>query len=92
MFVKVGASFGPYVQLGSPDDEEKPKSASLLKGMNPDEVTIELALALLSLPRNLGNHPENGEPVMAQNGPYGPYVKCDNEIRSLPADISPLNS
>jgi DNA topoisomerase-1 len=90
VFVKVGR-YGPYVQRGTSEDEEKPQSASLLKGMNPDEVTIEVALALLTLPRTLGNHPENGQPVMAHNGPYGPYVKCEKEIRSLPADISPLN-
>ena len=90
VYLKVGR-FGPYVQRGSPDDEEKPKNASLLKGMQPDDVTLEVALRLLSLPRELGAHPENGSPVMAHNGRFGPYVKCGDETRSLPADVSPVD-
>jgi DNA topoisomerase-1 len=90
VYLKVGR-FGPYVQLGSPEDEEKPKNASLLKGMNPADVDLPTALKLLSLPRNLGNHPEQNEPVMAYNGRFGPYVKSGEETRSLPADISPLD-
>jgi DNA topoisomerase-1 len=79
------------VQHGDADDEEKPKNASLLKRMQPEDVTIDVALKLLSLPRTLGQNAQNGEPVMAHNGPYGPYVKCDKEIRSLPAGVSPLD-
>jgi DNA topoisomerase-1 len=90
VYLKVGR-FGPYVQLGSPDDEEKPKNASLLKGMNPSDVDLATALQLLSLPRNLGDDPKSGEAVMAYNGRFGPYVKCGAETRSLPADVSPLN-
>jgi DNA topoisomerase-1 len=59
--------------------------------MNPADVDLPTALKLLSLPRNLGNHPQQGEPVMAYNGRFGPYVKCGEETRSLPADISPLD-
>jgi DNA topoisomerase I len=90
VYLKVGR-FGPYVQRGMPDDEEKPQNASLLKGMNPADVDLETALKLLSLPRNLGDHPQQGEPVMAYNGRFGPYVKCGEETRSLPAELSPLD-
>jgi DNA topoisomerase-1 len=90
VYLKVGR-FGPYVQRGTVDDEEKPQNASLLKGMNPQEVDLPTALKLLSLPRNLGNHPQQDNPVMAYNGRFGPYVKCGEETRSLPADLSPLD-
>ncbi len=90
VYLKVGR-FGPYVQRGTPEDEEKPQNASLLKGMNPSDIDLTTALKLLSLPRNLGNHPQTGEPVMAYNGRFGPYVKCGAETRSLPADVSPLD-
>ena len=53
VYLKVGR-FGPYVRRGNPEDEEKPKNASLLKGMKPEDVTLEVALKLLSLPRELG--------------------------------------
>lgn len=93
VFLKVGR-FGPYVQRGTPEDEEKPRNASLLKGMKPEEITLELALKLLTLPRELGKHPEGsplaGEPVVVNNGRFGPYVKCGAETRSLPSGVSPL--
>ena len=90
VFVKTGR-FGPYVQLGHPDDEEKPKNAGLLKGMQVEDVSLDVALQLLSLPRELGEHPEMKEAVVASNGRYGPYIKCGDETRSLPAELSPLD-
>ncbi len=89
VFLKQGR-FGPYVQLGTPEDGEKPKNASLLKEMKVEDVDLGVALKLLSLPRDLGEHPELKKPVMAYNGRYGPYVKCEAETRSLPSELSPL--
>ena len=90
VFVKVGR-FGPYVQRGSTDDEEKPKNASLLRGMDAEHVDLATALKLLSLPRTLGEHPQTASPVVAHNGRFGPYVKCGEETRSLPEGYSPLD-
>jgi DNA topoisomerase-1 len=89
VFLKVGR-FGPYVQRGTPEDEEKPKNASLLKGMKPEDVTLEVALKLLELPRELGVHPQSALPVVAYNGRFGPYVKCGDDTRSLLAGMSPV--
>lgn len=90
VYLKLGR-FGPYVQRGTADDEEKPKNASLLKGMLPNEVTLEVALKLLSIPRELGQHPTSGQPIVAYNGRFGPYIKCEEETRSLPAGVSPID-
>jgi DNA topoisomerase-1 len=76
--------YGPYVQLGEADeDNKKPKRASLLKGMKPADVDLELALKLLELPRLLGQHPETGKDVRAGVGRYGPFVVHDGNFKSL---------
>ncbi|MFK7945074.1 MAG: type I DNA topoisomerase, partial [Paracoccaceae bacterium] len=77
--------FGPYVQLGEqdPESKEKPKRSSLSKGMSPDDVTLDVALGLLALPRLIGQHPEDGEPIEAGVGRYGPFVKHIKTYASL---------
>jgi DNA topoisomerase-1 len=90
VFLKTGR-FGPYVQRGTPEDEDKPQNASLMRGMKPEDVTLEVALKLLSLPKELGKQAETEEPIIVSNGRFGPYVKCGAETRSLPADVSPLD-
>ena len=90
VYIKVGR-FGPYVQRGAQDDEEKPKNASLLKGMQVEDIDLATALKLLSLPREVGMHPKLENKITAYNGRYGPYIKCGDETRSLPAEVSPLD-
>jgi DNA topoisomerase-1 len=76
--------YGAYLQLGEKTDEEpKPRRASLVKPLTPKTITIEEALKLLSLPRDLGKHPESGQPVLVNNGRFGPYVMHEGEFRSL---------
>lgn len=77
IYVKIGPH-GPYVQLGEKtEDKPKPKQASLPKGVTPDNLTLETAIGLLSLPRLLGTHPATGGRIQASIGPYGPYVVHD---------------
>ncbi|HEX2209552.1 MAG TPA: type I DNA topoisomerase [Longimicrobium sp.] len=77
--------FGPYVQLGEAEEgsKAKPKRASLPKGMNPAELSLDFALKLLSLPRTLGVHPETGKEIQANVGRFGPYVVHEGDFRSL---------
>ena len=84
VFAKAGR-FGPYVQLGPLEEgaKERPRTSSLFKTMAVDTVTLEDALALLSLPRAVGLDPADGQEIIASNGKFGPYVKKGTETRSL---------
>jgi DNA topoisomerase-1 len=82
--------YGLYAQLGEAEGKEKPKRASLLKGMTPEDLTLDKALAILSLPRELGLHPEDQQPVLAGVGRFGPYVRHGTKYKSIPADESVL--
>jgi DNA topoisomerase-1 len=73
--------FGPYVQLGEGD---KPKRSSLPKGWTPATIDLEKALRLLRLPREVGRHPEDGQPILAGIGRYGPYVQHGSTYANLP--------
>jgi DNA topoisomerase-1 len=77
--------FGPYVQRGEvSEDNKKPPRASLPKGWAADDMDLDRALQLLSLPREIGPHPEDGEMVEAGIGRYGPYVKHGRTFANLP--------
>jgi DNA topoisomerase-1 len=84
--------YGPYVQRGEvTEDNKKPKRVSLLKGMEPADVDLDLALKLLELPRKLGEHPEDGKVVKAGVGRYGPYVVHDGKFKSIPKSDNVLD-
>ena len=78
--------FGFYVQLGEAEGKTKPKRATLLKNYSPLEITLELALSLLALPRDIGPHPETAELIQAGVGRFGPYLKMGSVYTSLSND------
>ena len=86
--VRLG-KFGPMVQIGTVDDEEKPKFASLPKDFQIESVTLDQALSLFELPRTLGEF--QGETLEANNGRYGPYIKFGKKFVSIPAGKSPTS-
>lgn len=88
--------FGPYVQLGnSPEKGDKktpkPRRASLPPDTDPESVTLDDAVTYLLLPRELGDHPETGEPVIANTGKFGPYIVHAGDYRSLKGEDNPYD-
>ena len=85
--IKTGR-FGTYLQLGeaSKDKEEKPKRAGIPKGWSLDDITLEGALKLLSLPREVGKSPDDGEPILAGIGRFGPYVQHGKTYANLDSE------
>jgi DNA topoisomerase-1 len=80
--------FGPFVQIGTRDDEDKPRFAGLRPGQSMDKITLPEALQLFQLPRKLGESPE-GEPLEANIGRFGPYIKYGSKYASLKAEDDP---
>ncbi|MEX0918252.1 MAG: type I DNA topoisomerase [Candidatus Paceibacterota bacterium] len=88
--------FGPYVQMGETPKKgdkkaPKPRRATLPDDVKPDEVTLEEAVRYLLLPRDLGEHPETGEPIQANAGKFGPYVVHAGDYRSLKGSDNPYD-
>ncbi len=87
--------FGPYVQLGATPEKvkgkkaEAPRRASIPKEIKPEDVTLDTAVKLLILPRDLGEHPDTGEMVIANSGQYGPYIGHAGDFRSLKTPDDP---
>ena len=88
VLVRIGR-FGPMVQIGNQDDEEKPKYASLRKDQRIDNITLEQALELFKLPRMLGQY--EGKDVTVSIGRYGPYIKYEDVFYSLPKVDDPYS-
>ena len=88
--------FGSYLQLGETTKDDggetvKPKRASLPKGVSPDDIELDRAIKLLSLPRTVGQHPDDGEDILAGIGRFGPYVKHGKTYANISADEDILN-
>ncbi|HEV2336817.1 MAG TPA: type I DNA topoisomerase [Stellaceae bacterium] len=85
----VGLKKGPYgfyLQLGEPENDNKPRRVSLPRGLKPADIGLDTALRLLALPREIGRHPETGEPITAGIGRFGAYIKHGGSFTSLAAD------
>ncbi|WP_333794032.1 type I DNA topoisomerase [Hyphomicrobium sp.] len=82
ILVKSGR-FGPYLQLGEGEGDEKPKRSSIPKGVDAGTIDFEKAMQLLSLPREVGIHPETGTPITAGLGRYGPFIQHDGTYANV---------
>ncbi|HNY02887.1 MAG TPA: type I DNA topoisomerase, partial [Bacteroidales bacterium] len=87
VYVKIGR-YGPMVQMGDSDADEKPKFASLNKGQSLETLTLEEALDLFKLPRTLGEFEDS--PVVVATGRFGPYIRHHSQFYSLPKAVDPL--
>lgn len=87
VFVKIGR-YGPLVQIGHAEEEEKPLFASLLKGQSIETITLEEALRLFDLPRTVGEF--EGEPVVAAIGRFGPFIRHAGKFVSIPKNLDPF--
>ncbi|MEM1036104.1 MAG: type I DNA topoisomerase [Pseudomonadota bacterium] len=76
--------FGPYLEM-TLEGKDKPKRSSLPKGWSPQDLDAEKALMLINLPRTVGQHPEDGEPILANLGRYGPYVQHLKTYANVPS-------
>ena len=85
--VKIGR-YGPLVQIGTPEDKEKPRFANLAPGQSIETITLEAALELFKLPRTLGEH--EGQTVKANSGRFGPYVQLGKLFASIPKGEDPM--
>jgi DNA topoisomerase-1 len=85
--VKIGR-FGPVVQIGSVDDEEKPRFAQMKKGQSMSTITLEEALDLFKLPRTVGEFED--KVVVIGTGRFGPYIRHNNKFVSLPKEADPM--
>lgn len=88
VYVKIGR-FGPIAQIGEATDEDKPQFASLQANQSVQTITLEEALKLFELPRDVGSF--EGKKILAAIGRFGPYIRHDSVFVSIPKDISPLS-
>ena len=88
VFVKIGR-FGPVVQIGTADDNEKPTFAQMPKDKSIETITLEEALELFKLPREVGDY--HGKPVTIGAGRFGPYILFDRKYTSVPKGVDPMS-
>ena len=88
VFVKIGR-FGPVVQIGTADDDEKPTFAQMPKDKSIETITLEEALELFKLPREVGDY--HGKPVTIGAGRFGPYILFDRKYTSVPKGVDPMS-